>query len=196
MVGLVWFCILLFHHGLCRWYLGNLGICFTASGRGDGFGNINVGSIYFLPTTMFIEGTGNHQPIIFVAVLNSIWKWLFLKDESISCVEFTFPWETLLFCSDFADSCESETYWNASFSQQWIDRRAAAHLMPSRDIQMQRFFSPANCWNVRGGSGPGQFLVYLVGPHSLEITVANTSLFTNSTFWLIYFHLQISGAKI
>ena len=65
----------LFHQGLRRWYLGNLGICFTASGRGDGFGNINVGSIYFLPTTMFIEGTGNHQPIIFVALLNSIWKW-------------------------------------------------------------------------------------------------------------------------
>ena len=43
MVGLVWFCILLFHHGLCRWYLGNLGICFTASAGGDGFGNINVG---------------------------------------------------------------------------------------------------------------------------------------------------------
>ena len=42
-VGLVWFCILLFHHGLCRWYLGNLGICFTASAGGDGFGNINVG---------------------------------------------------------------------------------------------------------------------------------------------------------
>ena len=45
----------LFHHELWQWYLGNLGICFTASGGGDGFGNINVGYT-FGPTMQYIEG--------------------------------------------------------------------------------------------------------------------------------------------
>ena len=146
---------------------------------------------------MYIEGTGITTNLLFsVVVLNSIWR-LLSKINSFHVllrVEFTFPSETLLFCSHFDDSSESETYWNASFSQQWIGRRAPAHLMPQEISRCKRkiLFLPANCWNVGEGSGPGQFLVYLVGPGSyppwkLLLPIALFTQIAHLDWWIFTF---------
>lgn len=162
------------------------------------------------PTTMFIEGTGNHQPIIFCCrtkfyleiIILKRWDhfkcWIYFSLRN-SIVLFWFPWQlwkrNILKCILFNESAGEFLH---IWCPQDISRWSIKKIKKISRCKREDFFSPANSWNVRRGSGPGQFLVYLVGRRlpSLKITLANTSLFTNSTFGLIYFHLQISWAKV